>query len=113
MPQTATSPATSLDSSASAKPKRQYRTADQWRKIVEAFRSSSLARGEFCKQQGIAVSGLYNWQRKFEQEISPARDNEGAFVEIQPPLRGSATVSQAWDVELELGQGRVLRVRIA
>ncbi len=113
MPQATARSATSLDARAGAKPKRQYRTADQWRQIVGEFHRSSLTRSEFCKQQGIAPSGLYHWQRKFEQEVLSARYNEGTFIEIQPPSGGGAAMSQAWDVELELGQGRVLRVRMA
>lgn len=113
MSQAKASPASASNSNAAPKPKRQYRTADQWREIVEAFQRSRLTCSEFCKQQGIATSGLYNWQRKFERDILSAKDNGSTFVEIQPPPDGAAAISQAWDVELELGQGRVLRVRIA
>lgn len=107
--------ASSATSSASAagKSKRRYRTADQWREIVEAFHHSDLTRTEFCKQHGIAASGLYHWQRKLQQQIAPLRTNADAFVEIQPPMLANHAPNQTWDVELELGQGRVLRVRIA
>ena len=106
----------SIDSpyvSAPTKPKRQYRTADQWREIVEAFRCGSLTRMEFCKQHGIAASGLYNWQRKLEQQGIQERSDGNAFVEIRPPVGSAEKPNQTWDVELELGQGRVLRVRMA
>ena len=106
----------SIDSpyvSAPTKPKRQYRTADQWRAIVEAFQYSSLTRTEFCKQHGVAASGLYNWQSKFEQQGALERNDGDAFVEVRPPVVPAEKLNQAWDVELELGQGRVLRVRIA
>lgn len=113
MPRSKPSPITSSDAHAATKPKRSYRTADQWREIVAAFQCSNLTRAEFCKQRGIATSGLYNWQRKFEQEnVSPPR-KEDTFVEIQTPVLSSRASNQTWDVELELGHGRVLRVRVA
>ena len=113
MSQSKTSSATSSNISAADKPKRRYRTADQLWEIIDAFHRSDLTRAEFCRQYGIAVSGLYHWQRKFKQQSTPARTAEEAFVEIQAPGLTSHVSTQPWDVELELGQGRVLRVRIA
>ena len=113
MQQPSSNPVTSAHVNASTKPKRQYRTADQWRKIVEAFQCSPLTRTEFCKQHGIAASGLYNWQRKFEQQGIQERSDGNAFVQIRPPVGSAEKPNQTWDVELELGQGRVLRVRMA
>lgn len=113
MPQSKISSVTSTDANAATKPKRRYRTIEQWREIVDDFHRGSLTRSEFCKQHGIATSGLYNWQRRFEQERASRRVDEGTFVELQAPVVPSHGASQPWDVELELGQGRVLRVRIA
>lgn len=113
MPQLNASSTPSPDTRNAGKPKRQYRTANQWREIVEAFHRSDLTRTEFCKQHGIAASGLYNWQRKLEQPCASPSSNKDAFVEIQPPAASTDTPSPIWDVELELGHGRVLRVRIA
>ncbi|TVP76646.1 MAG: hypothetical protein EA353_11705 [Puniceicoccaceae bacterium] len=111
MPQRKARPIASPDAQAATKPKRAYRTADQWREIVEAYQRSNLTRAEFCMQWGIAGSGLYKWQRRFEQERCSQPRHEEAFIEIAPPSVG--TSHQLWDVELELGHGRVLRVRIA
>lgn len=113
MSQPAADPTNPSYVNAPAKPKRQYRTADQWREIVEAFQCNSLTRTEFCKQHGIAASGLYNWQRKFEQQGIQERNDGNAFVEIRPPVVPAEKPNQTWDVELELGQGRVLRLRMA
>lgn len=112
MPQIQSNPTTSSNATTVAKPKRLYRTADQWREIIEAYQRSHLTCAEFCKQHGIATSGLYSWQRKFEQQDA-SRIDDDAFVQLQAPVVPTNTPDQKWDVELELGHGRVLRVRMA
>jgi hypothetical protein len=89
-----------------AQTKRQYRTASQWREILKAYQQSDLTQSEFCAQQGISISNFHVWQRKMNHSEQPV----DSFIEIQPPML-TAVVSH-WDVELELGQGRFLRVRV-
>lgn len=96
-----------------AKRKRHYRSADQWREIVKTYQRSDLTQSQFCKQYGIASSGLYKWQRRFEQESDSRMSNADAFVEIQSSVIPVRADDQPWDVELELGRGRILRVRVA
>lgn len=92
------------------RPRRPYRTAEQWREIVQAFEQSSLSRAQFCEQYNITSSGLYNWQRKLAQRPKGSASRREDFIEIPPPP-GVRESPQAWDVELELGAGRFLRVR--
>ena len=88
--------------------KRQYRTASQWQDILNDYDQSQLSQSDFCAQHGISANNLYLWRRKLANGASTAFD---PLVEIQPPPVSQPT-GQHWDVELELGEGRILRVRV-
>lgn len=87
--------------------KRQYRTASQWREIIDAYEQCNLTQSEFCKQKGIAISNLHAWRRKLASNNTTVGDS---FIELHPPTAQS--VSNHWDVELELGEGRLLRIKV-
>ncbi|NIR53082.1 MAG: transposase [Phycisphaerae bacterium] len=93
------------------KGKRTYRTAAQWAKIVDEYESSDMTQEAFCKQHGIASSGLYKWRnkRKEKRNQSPITDLEdSSFINMTPGLDKS---SAGWDIELQLGAETVLRIR--
>ena len=103
---------------ASGRRHRARRTAAQWRKLVERFERSGQTRGEFCAAQGLALSTFDVWRRKLGP--APAEDAahpEALFVELtgaaQPPGPRAAGGTGAWEVELALGAGVVLRLRWA
>lgn len=93
------------------KTKRQYRSAQQWQHLINDFTQSGLSQSEFCRQHSVTPSALWSWRKKLgatfaTQPVSP-------FIEIPPPPPAPAPAHQHWDVELELGGGRILRVRVA
>jgi len=83
---------------------------------VAQYESGSLTQKIFCQQHQISMGSLHKWRKRFKQ-------NEGMndFIEISqtivptnpslPPVMEQN--NSAWQVELELGQGMVLRVRRA
>jgi hypothetical protein len=91
---------------------RTQRTRAQKKALVEQFHTSGLTKTAFCKQNGIATSCLSRWQKGLAVEC-PA----DAFVDITAPVRAAAAPRPephdppAWQVELELGAGVILRVR--
>lgn len=97
---------------------RARRTAAQWRKLIERFDRSGQTRGKFCAAHGLALSTFDLWRRKLGETQAPAHEAppESLFVELtnatEPsgPSRTTAGVG-AWEVELELGAGVVLRLR--
>jgi len=99
---------------------RARRTAAQWRKLIERFDRSGQTRGNFCAANGLALSTFDLWRRKVGETQAPADEAhpESLFVELtnatEPagPSR-SAAGTGAWEVELELGAGVVLRLRRA
>ncbi len=95
------------------------RTAAQWRKLIERFEGSGQTRGTFCAANGLALSTFDLWRRKLGETQAPADEEhpESLFVELTNATEaaGSRTLAgtAAWEVELALGAGVVLRLRRA
>ena len=97
---------------------RARRSAAQWQDLVERFERAGQSRGRFCTAHGLALSTFDLWRRKLR--TTPAADKghpEALFVELTNPAQRQASTpsagTQAWEVELELGAGVVLRIRRA
>ncbi len=95
--------------------KRIHRSPHQWQALLDDFHRSGLPKEAFCKQRGVATSSLNRWQRVIERQAQ-----NGDFIDVTEPLsRVPATPSprhdsdNAWQVELALGNGIVLRLRTA
>ena len=98
---------------------RARRTAAQWRKLIERFDRSGQTRGKFCAANGLALSTFDLWRRKLGETQAAADEvhRESLFVELtnatEPAGSRTAAGAGAWEVELELGAGVVLRLRRA
>lgn len=75
-----------------------------WERLVAEYERGDETRRAFCDERGLSVSSLDYWRRKLREETA-ARPG---FIEL-----GSVSTagSPAWDIELELGGGVVLRLR--
>lgn len=73
------------------------RSAEEWRVLVEEYEDFAGSQAEFCRRRGLNSGSLAYWRRKL---------GGAAFVEIS-----AAAAVRDWDVELDLGDGMVLRVR--
>ena len=85
------------------------RSKEQWQTLVHQYETSGLTQQAFCKQHGIAVSGLNKWRKRFSNSV------QADFVDITHQLSEAGSQSDAqpdrrWQVELQLGQGLVLRI---
>ena len=88
------------------------RSAEQWREIVSRFEASDLTVDAFCAAEGLRRRMLRRWQHKFSLpgEVAPARKStRKGFVELADTPADAA----AWDVEVDLGRGLVVRLRRA
>ena len=93
----------------------------QWRTLVSAFVESGTTRRAFCAQHGLSVSTFDWWRKRLGAMPCAARPRARAdalFVELTASSGAAAAAvpvshrsMPAWDVELELGAGVVLRVR--
>ena len=98
---------------------RSRRSAAQWRKLIERFEGSGQTRGKFCSANGLALSTFDLWRRKLGETQTQADEahRESLFVELTNATEAAgsrmAAGTGAWEVELELGAGVVLRLRRA
>jgi len=88
------------------------RSAAQWREIISRFEASGRSCHAFCVAEGLSQKTLRRWQRKFSLSGEQVRAGEATgkgFVE----LADTPAISPAWDVEVDLGHGVVVRLRRA
>ena len=91
--------------------KRVVRSQGEWKAVLEAFNNSGLTKAAFCKQHRIATSSLYRWQRilsHFAGDTDFIDVTESLSTTPAPP---APERDNAWQVELALGDGIVLRLR--
>ena len=94
------------------------RSEAQWRALVSAFEKSGTSRRAFCARHAVALSTFDWWRKRLRavpREADAARaERDVLFVELASPaaaLADSRHIVPAWDLELELGAGMVLRLR--
>ena len=107
--------ATDLPTQPQIQPKsttRVMRSQAKWKALLEEFNNSGLTKTAFCKKHRIATSSLHRWQRLFAEQAGVTD-----FIDVTQPLSNTPAPppaqarDNAWQVELELGAGIVLRLR--
>ena len=84
------------------------RGRDEWQRLMAAYEASDLAQRAFCAEQGVAYSTFCYWRRRLRQEEKATGREGPALVELPVLTSGR---SGDWRVELDLGDGLVLRLR--
>lgn len=79
------------------------RSRADWEQLLAAYERRAVTRRAFCVEAGVAPSTLDYWRRKLKDEGSAG----GGFIEL---AAGRETDRSAWEVELALGDGMVLRL---
>lgn len=106
----------------SAKRKRIRRNPEELREIVDQFDRSKLSRSAFCRKYGLAPSTFARWygNRSVSEQARAGRPKADAaeFIELGDGVQGfvvdgksSSPAEPAWDIELQIGDGMVLRLR--
>jgi hypothetical protein len=93
--------------------KRVRRSRAQWRAVIARAARSPLGVSAFCLAEGIGTASFYTWRRRLAREAPealPAPVAEPAFLDLGS-LAAPTADGAAWDIELELGAGVVLRLR--
>lgn len=83
------------------------RTATEWRTVFQQFARSGLAAPAFCKRESITLSSFRRWQKKLGADQGESVTDSEKFVEVTP----AAGPAAFWALEVELPDGRVLRMR--
>ena len=88
-------------------------TKQQWHELVKEQAVGSLTREAFCKSRSINKHTFSYWQQKFKSALPPALSPATPdFIEIKRPSTGELCAA-GWDVELALGKGIILRLRVS
>ena len=69
-----------MEKAASLQRANQQQRLVEWSRRVEACRSSGLSVGQWCQENGIAVSTYFSWQRKVFQALKEVQ--EVTFAEV-------------------------------
>jgi len=86
-----------------SKPQRLNREA--WAQLMAAYEAGDQTQRAFCAEHGVAYSTFCYWRRRV-REAEPTDAAAPTLVEL-PVLSGSGT----WRLELDLGDGVVLRLK--
>jgi hypothetical protein len=96
---------------------RTWRDPETWWAIVQRQAESGLSQVAFCAAEGLGVGSLQYWKRKFIREgrLPEARPAPATPWFAALAVDGSAVdpAAPAWQIELELGGGLVLRIHRA
>lgn len=84
-----------------------------WRQLIAQYETGSHNQKMFCQQHQISVSSFHKWRNRFKHSEDAVHfiDISKAIVPTQHQSPSAVDETPAWLVELELGQGMVLRVR--
>ena len=69
-----------MEKTASLQRANQQHRLVEWSRRVEACRNSGLPVGQWCQENGIAVSTYFSWQRKVFQALKEVQ--EATFAEV-------------------------------
>ena len=70
----------------------------EWSRRVEACRNSGLSVGQWCRENGIAVSTYFSWQKKVFQALKEVREVTFAEVPIMEHSQLSGHIVAAMEV---------------
>lgn len=80
----------------------------EWSRRVETYRSSELSAGQWCWENGIAVSTYFSWQWKVFQALYEVREITFAEVPIMErpqPSRHIAAAKELSGVRVQVYEG--------
>ncbi len=81
----------------------------EWSRRVESCRSSGLTVGQWCQENGIAISTYFTWQKKVFQALKEAQEVTFAEVPVMEGLPSSeqqvAAVMEVSGVRIQVYEG--------
>lgn len=93
------------------------RNRKAWQAVMRRYETSGQSQVAFCRSQGLALSSFSRWRQRlaaetgvFDKPVATAAA-EAMFLEVQRPA--VAVAPAGWELELQLAEGVVLRLRRA
>ena len=87
-----------MEKAASLQRANQQQRLVEWSRRVEACRNSGLSVGQWCQENGIAVSTYFSWQRKVFQALQEVQEVTFAEVPIMEHSQFSGHIVAAMEV---------------
>ena len=87
-----------MEKAASLQRANQQQRLVEWSRRVEACRSSGLPVGQWCQENGIAVSTYFFWQRKVFQALKELQEVTFAEVPVTERCQPSVHIVAAMEV---------------
>jgi hypothetical protein len=93
--------------------RRRSRSLAQWQALFAEQADSGLSQYGFCQSRGVSTSAFYNAKARLKNtEAGHAMAPVSEFIAVSvEPTVSSQEREPAWEVELTLGAGVVLRIR--
>jgi hypothetical protein len=86
------------------------RSREEWERLMAEYEAGDVSQRVFCAQRGLAYSSFGYWRKHLRGALAAEGRPMPALVEL-PAWPGLAVEPAPWRIELELGEGVVLRVR--
>lgn len=83
------------------------RTTTEWQELFHRFDRSGLAAPAFCKRESINLASFRRWQKRLNINATEPSADSDRFVEVAM----SDAAAAFWSLEVELPDGRILRMR--
>lgn len=85
------------------------RTAAEWQQLVEEQQESGSTQKAFCEMQGIRPATFGYWKRKLSAVSSVDHGADSSWLDLSS-LTAAKAPSSSWRIELDLGNGVILRL---
>jgi len=89
---------------------RRLRSREDWQVLLVEQARSGLSQKAFCELHGVTPSAFYNAKSRLRLDAMVPVETP-TFVGVTVEHDGVAKQASAWDVELSLGEGVMLRIR--
>ncbi len=95
------------------------RDRQAWQALMRRYEASGQSQVAFCRRHGIALSSFARWRQLLSggavasQKPAPAAVRAPAPMFMEMPHPDVAVASSGWEIELQLGDGVLLRLRRA
>jgi transposase-like protein len=83
------------------------RSSYEWEQLIASYQAGELTQREFCVHHGLAYSTFCYWRKQL-RETKPTEHTAAPLIEL-PVISPQDTPT--WRIELDLGQGVVIRIR--
>ena len=88
------------------------RTREQWQELIDKQAESELSVSEFCTHHDLTVSNFYLWRKKLSDD-SQSLAKQDNWLAFDMPASAKQNAGSAWEIELALPGGVVLRMNRA